>query len=110
MVLDSNLNKLLAVASSSGSAEKNLGNKILNFGATSNLFGTLQTTINVIYTLGIAITILGIGIGALQLIMSAGNKDKYKIAITTLKFSIIGMSFLFFLSSILRLVISFFSA
>ena len=89
------IRQVSAATSSSydGSAERDWGQRVLNFGSgTGSTVGSvLVATIN--WVLGIAIILVAIFLvnGAIQYITSAGNKDKAKEAATTIKNALIAL-------------------
>jgi hypothetical protein len=117
MQWDSKLNNFLAVTGANppvnppanGSAERELGTKILNFGATSNINTSLQSTITFLFDLAVVLAIVFIVLGAVKLVSSAGNKDKAKDAWDTLKYAFFGLIAVFALNLFLKLFFQIFS-
>jgi len=93
-----------------GSAERDWGQRVLNFGSgtgtgTGSTVGSvLVATIN--WVLGIAIILVAIFLvnGAIQYITSAGNQDKAKEAATTIKNALIALVGILTLGSLLSLL------
>jgi hypothetical protein len=89
-----------------GSAERDWGQRVLNFGSgTGSTVGSvLVATIN--WVLGIAIILVAIFLvnGAIQYITSAGNKDKAKEAATTIKNALIALVGILTLGSLLSIL------
>jgi hypothetical protein len=121
MQWDSKLNNFLAVTGANppvnppantpsiGSAERELGTKILNFGATSNINTSLQSTITFLFDLAVVLAIVFIVLGAVKLVSSAGNKDKAKDAWDTLKYAFFGLIAAFALNLFLKFFFQIFS-
>jgi uncharacterized membrane protein len=105
------IRKVSAATASSydGSAERDWGQRVLNFGSGSGtgtgstISSVLISTIN--WTLGVAVIVVAIFLvnGAIQYITSAGNKDKAKEATTTIKNALLALVGILALGSLLSI-------
>lgn len=101
------LNNLISKAYAANSEEA-LGRKFLNYGTTSTLNSALQSTIDFIFNLALILSIVFIAVGAVKLITSAGNKNAYDNALSTLKYSFIALISLFLLNLLLPILLKVF--
>ena len=95
MYLNSNLISASHAASPSASAapviEKELGEKVLNFGASGNLIDATNSTIAFFWNIAIVVVIVFIVVAGVKFITSAGEKSKVQEAKDSLKYSIIAL-------------------
>jgi len=81
-----------APAPSSGPiVEKELGEKVLNFGSTSNLIDATNSTIEFFWNIAIVLVIVFIVVSGVKFITSTGDKGKVEEAKHSLKYSLIAL-------------------
>jgi heme/copper-type cytochrome/quinol oxidase subunit 2 len=71
--------------------EKELGEKLLNYGTQSNLIDATNSTIEFFWNIAIVVVIVFIVVSGLKFITSIGDKAKVQEAKDSLKYSIIAL-------------------
>lgn len=104
--------KVLAVAQTPSSFEKDLGKNFFQYSSSgttvTTIFTVLQSTLNFLYSLSYFVSIFFIVYAGLQFALSAGDKSKAETAKTTLQNAVLSMVALLFLNLTINFLIEFF--
>ncbi len=90
--------------------EKSIGSKIIDYGSTNNLFDAMDSTANLLFNIGIALTLTFLVVSGVKFLTSTGDKTKVESAKNSFYYSLLALIILFLINISIKFIYQLFGA